>query len=238
MMCLGGCFLGSKFFGSLWASRTSWKSISFARLGKLSHCTCYIVMGGALGLRQGRATHMAVLCCYMWGRGPIGNNATCSALGWFSVTSNTHKQIGPFWCWFLGRWVCLRSRALWVSPMNCPVRLGVSPTASVPTDIFTQRFWGFIFPHWNPGFHGVPRSPVDPLVYPHTNVGPPASPAAVLPGPPATILPTLVLQLPPCCEFSPLQLPISAPPTGLHECFFFNSLVLELPYSSVFWQFW
>ncbi|KAF6119895.1 hypothetical protein HJG60_010278 [Phyllostomus discolor] len=31
---------------------------------------------------------------------------------------------------------------------------------------------------------------------------------------------------------------MSAPPTGLGECFFFNSLVVRLPYSSFFWQFW
>ena len=36
MMCLGVCFLGSNFYGSLWASWTSWKSISFARLGTFS----------------------------------------------------------------------------------------------------------------------------------------------------------------------------------------------------------
>ena len=47
-----------------------------------------------------------------------------------------------------------------------------------------------------------------------------------------------VLQLPPCCGSFPPQLPISAPPTGLNECFFFNSLVVGLPYSSIFWQFW
>ena len=34
MMCLGVFLLGSSFFGTLWASRTSRKSISFARLGK------------------------------------------------------------------------------------------------------------------------------------------------------------------------------------------------------------
>ena len=33
-------------------------------------------------------------------------------------------------------------------------------------------------------------------------------------------------------------LPISAPPTGLDECFFFNSLLIGLPYSSIFCQFW
>ena len=33
-------------------------------------------------------------------------------------------------------------------------------------------------------------------------------------------------------------LPISAPPTGLGECFFFNSLVVRLLYSSIFCQIW
>ena len=33
-------------------------------------------------------------------------------------------------------------------------------------------------------------------------------------------------------------LPVSSPPTGLDECFFFNSLVYGLPYSSIFCQFW
>ena len=54
----------------------------------------------------------------------------------------------------------------------------------------------------------------------------------------ATTLPSLVLQPLPCHESSLPWLCICTPPTGLHECFFFNSLVLELPYSSVFWQFW
>ena len=42
---------------------------------------------------------------------------------------------------------------------------------------------------------------------------------------------------PPCCESSPPQLPISAPPTGLDECFFI-SLVVGLAYSLIFCQFW
>ena len=45
-------------------------------------------------------------------------------------------------------------------------------------------------------------------------------------------------QPPPCCESPLTWLPISAPPTSLDECFFFNSLVVTLPYSLVFWQFW
>ena len=50
----------------------------------------------------------------------------------------------------------------------------------------------------------------------------------------------LVHQLPrlpsllPCHASSPVRLPISAPPTSLDECFFFNSLVVGLPYSLIF----
>ena len=47
-----------------------------------------------------------------------------------------------------------------------------------------------------------------------------------------------VLQLPPCHESSLFRLPVSPPPTGLGECFFFISLVVGLPYSLIFWQFW
>ena len=48
------------------------------------------------------------------------------------------------------------------------------------------------------------------------------------PGPPATALPWVLSA----------QMPISTPPTGLDECVFFNSLVVRLPYSSIFCQFW
>ena len=45
----------------------------------------------------------------------------CCLLGsWlaFSHFPATHKQIGPFWSWFPGGWVCVHSRTLWVSPVN------------------------------------------------------------------------------------------------------------------------
>ena len=58
------------------------------------------------------------------------------------------------------------------------------------------------------------------LVYLPTNVGPPGLPAAAL-----------------SCVLSTL-LPISTPPTGLDECFLFDSLVVGLPYSLIFWQLW
>ena len=40
MTCLGVFLLGSYFFGTLWASWSSWKSISFTRLGKFSFIIC------------------------------------------------------------------------------------------------------------------------------------------------------------------------------------------------------
>ena len=43
---------------------------------------------------------------------------------------------------------------------------------------------------------------------------------------------------PGCTMSSPLQIPVSAPPTSLVEYGFFKSLVVRLPYGSIFWQFW
>ena len=48
------------------------------------------------------------------------------------------------------------------------------------------------------------------------------------PGPPAATLAQVLAARP----------PVSAPPTGLDECFFFISLVVRLLYSSIFCQFW
>ena len=74
----------------------------------------------------------------------------------------------------------------------------------------------------------APQLPL--LVHVHVNVGRSCSTSCCLTCP--------VLQPLPCCESSLPQLPISAPPTSLDECFFFNSLVVRLPYSSDFCQFW
>ena len=109
--------------------------------------------------------------------------------------------------------------------MNSPGRLGVSPTAaSTPTGVSNQWFEA-LFPHT--GTLGCVVC-VAPQLLLHTNVGPPGLPASALPGPPAVAL-TRVLST---------QLPVSAPPTGLDECFDFNYLVVGLPYSSIFWWFW
>ena len=50
--------------------------------------------------------------------------------------------------------------------------------------------------------------------------------------------PCWVQQSSPCCDSSLPRLPVCAPSPGLDECFFFNSLVVRLPYSSIFCQFW
>ena len=70
--------------------------------------------------------------------------------------------VGPFWCWFSGGWFCVSSRTLWVSPMNPPVRLGVSPVATTPTGLISLRFWVFISPSWNRGLCYLCCSPVTP----------------------------------------------------------------------------
>ena len=122
---------------------------------------------------------------------------------------------------------------LWVSLTNCPVRLGVSPAAApAPTGVFNQRFEALFSLRWSPVLRGLS----------------PGSPAAALP---ASCC--LASQLQPCPPHSTIchplglatllqvlsaQLPISAPPTGLGECFFFISLVVGLSYSSIFCQFW
>ena len=188
----------------------------------LSWCSC-LVRGGALGAHQGGATHVTVLWCCVWGRGPTGSNGPCLALCRLSVTSPaTHKEIGPFWCWFPGGWVgvCM----LW-DPVGLSNKLSCesgsfSCCCLNPHRCFQSEVWGFISPCWSPGFVLclTPQSFL--LVYLYANTGPPRSPAAAF------------------LRVLSARMPVSAPPTCLGECFFFNSLVVRLPYSSIFWQFW
>ena len=87
--------------------------------------------------------------------------------------------------------------------------LGVFPAAtSTPTGVCSQRFEA-LFPRAGAlGCEVCFSLPLFLPVYLRTNVGPPSLPAATLP----RVLST--------------QLPVSAPPTGLGECFFFNSWLL------------
>ena len=88
----------------------------------------------------------------------------------------------------VGGWACARSRPLWVSPTNSPVRLGVSPAAaSTPMGVFIQRFEA-LFP-----CSGALGCVICHLVH------------QLLPGWPAIALPTWLHDLPQCWVL--LQLP-------------------------------
>ena len=83
-------------------------------------------------------------------------------------------------------------------------------------------------------------------VYLCENVGPQGLPATTLWGLLAAAWPAQFLNLPslwarqliPCRKSSLPWMSISTPPTHLDECFFFISLVVGLPYSSIFCQSW
>ena len=76
------------------------------------------------------------------GEGLRENNATYSALHRFqSLHPLPTIKLGPSGADSLGggEWACVPSRTLWVSPVNSPVRLGVSPTAATPTGFFQSE---------------------------------------------------------------------------------------------------
>ena len=76
---------------------------------------------------------------------------------------------------------CVHSRTQWVSPTNSPVRLGVSPTTTIPTG-FEALFPGA-------GILGHMVCLVPQLFLPgylHTNVGLPSLPAAASPTQPSS----------------------------------------------------
>ena len=138
-------------------------------------------------------------------------------------------------CCFPSGWVCVCSRTQWVSPTNSPVRLGVSPAAaSASTGVFNQWFEALFPCAGTLGFevcHSdhqlLPRWPAAASLASCSFVHPTLQSATSL-GPPAATMPRVLSA----------WLPVSAPPTGLDECFFFISLVVGLPYSLIFCQFW
>ena len=104
--------------------------------------------------------------------------------------------------------------------------------------VFNQRFKALFLPAGALGCVVCFAPPLFLLVYLCANVAPQGLLATALPAPFHNPPPRQVRQLPPCHESSPPWLPVSAPPTGLDECFFFISLVVRLSYSSIFCQFW
>ena len=137
-------------------------------------------------------------------------------------------------------WACVHSRILWVSPMNCPVRLGVSPTAaSTPTGVCSQRFEAS-FPRWSPGLRGLFCSHAVPPGLSMCECGAAGSASYHLVGSASCHLACPLPQPATSLGLPAASLPhvLSAPPTHLEECFFFISLGVGLPYSSIFCQFW
>ena len=90
--------------------------------------------------------------------------------------------------------------------------------------MFSNRGFETLFPHTETSGCVVYLAPqVFLTVYLQVNVGLPSPQSAASVGPQATALSPVLS--PPGCPSPPLL------PTGLDECFFFNSLVVELPYS-------
>ena len=89
-----------------------------------------------------------------------------------------------------GGWVCAQSRPLWVSPMNSPVRLGVSPAAaSTPMGVFNQRFEALFSCTGAPGCAVCLAPQLFLPVYLCSNVEPPGLQSTASLGPPAAALP-------------------------------------------------
>ena len=158
-----------------------------------------------------------------------GSSGACSALCQFSVTpSTTHNQIRPLWCWFLGGWVCVHSRTLWSLQRTLLWSwefLLLWPQAPQVFSISDLRLY---FPNLELWVTPSVALSTCCCLTGQVQLCSPCSTVRHLAGPPAT---TLLQDL-------SAQLPLSAPPTGLDECFFFISLVVGRPYSSIFCQFW
>ena len=106
------------------------------------------------------------------------------------------------------------------------------PTTATPADFYSQRAWGFISLAgvWVAQSLLLPNCSSQFIcmhVWDHSACLPPPC----LPQSTSHCAVLLDHQPPPWLQ-------VSAPPTTLDECFFFNSLVVGFPYSSIFWLFW
>ena len=97
-----------------------------------------------------------------------------------------------------------------------------------PYGCFQSVVWGFISPPWSPGLPGLLPGPPAAASLVSCSLACPNPQSAALLGPPATAFQWVLFA----------RLPISTPPTWLDEGFLFISLVVGLPYSSIYPQFW
>ena len=171
-------------------------------------------MGGALGVHWGRVTVVAGLRRCTWGRGQEGAMALLApfSAGLQSLPLLPTITLGP---------------AGADSSVGGLVR-ALGPCGSLqgillwgwefllllpqPAQVFSIRGLRLYFPALEPWVAGSAScSLACPIPRSASSLGPPAV---------------------------ALLWVLSAPPTGLNECFFFISFVLGLPYSSIFCQFW
>ena len=97
----------------------------------LSWLACYVEgQSPRCSLGWGNAGCCAVML-YV-GEGPRGSNGAAPlSTGPQSFTPLPTIKLGPSGADSqVGGWACAHSEPLWVSPMNSPVKLGVSPTAA------------------------------------------------------------------------------------------------------------
>ena len=136
------------------------------------------------------------------------------------------SQLCPFRCWFLGRWVCVHSRIH--GPIQWILLWGWEflPPLQPPQKFTARGFEYLVFHAGTLGFTAYLVPQLSLPAYPWTNVG--------LPSPPTPASPAWSFAL---LYILSTRLPVSVPSTSLDECFF-NFLVVGVPCSLVFWQFW
>ena len=138
--------------------------------------TCYVVRGRILGILLGRANHIAVLWCCMWGRGPRVNNALVRLLAGFQSLpffpktkldpSGADSQVGGFVC-ILGPCGSLQ--------LSCEA--GSFSCHCSPPQVFSVRGFEALFPYAGTLGCVVCLAPqLFLLVFLHANVGPPTPP--------------------------------------------------------------
>ena len=121
--------------------------------------------------------------------------------------------------------ICVHSRTLWVSPTNSAGNWEFLLAPQPPQVFFSQRFWGCSSLHWNPGLHGPSCCPVFPPSLSALKCGTACSKSCrlVRPSPPTAALPRILSTLAACLC-----------PSYQSGWLFLKSLVVGLPYSSIF----
>ena len=152
--------------------------------------------------------HSGVVALYV-GKSQRGNSGTSLALGWLHLLPPLPRSnLGPSWAGSQGCGFVWRGLS---NELSCEA--GNFSCLLNPHSFFQSEVLRLYFPELEPW---VAWSVSLPGYYP--------------------LFICLLCQLPLCRKSSPSWLPVSTSPTSLNECFF-NSLVVRLPHSLIFWQF-